>query len=240
MNDAAVNLVLLPGMHGSARLFPPLIDAFPETWTHRVIEMPLDALHTHDEWAAIIREQLPREEPFTIIAESFSGPTAVKIAADPPLNLQAIVLAGTFLSNPAAPIPAWLVRLLKPTLLLRPPKSLIRRYLLGRDSSPELISAVNQTVEEIPTATIAHRIITCCEVDVRETYQRLKIPVLALNALQERLISRSCAQEFRSLRPDAKVIDLEAPHLLLESAPREAVSAIAEFLATLNRAAPVT
>ncbi|QDT48420.1 Alpha/beta hydrolase family protein [Symmachiella dynata] len=234
MTESHENLLLLPGLHGVGSLFPPFISAMPPHWTTRTFEYPLDAVRSYEEWTAIIRETLPEREPFVLVAESFSGPIAVKIAATPPPNLRALVLTGTFLSNPVAPLPKWLVRVAKPLLKIAPvPRFILRRFLLSPDSSPQLVQGVFQAVDSLPKTTMVDRIVSTCMVDVREDYRRLTVPTLVLIGRRERLIRPRAVAEFNRLRPDVQIAEFDAPHLIVESKPQESVAAIAQFLQQL-------
>ena len=236
MTESRENLLLLPGLHGMGSLFPPFIAAMPPQWTLKIYEYPCDAVLSYDEWTIKVRDALPEREPLVIVAESFSGPIAVKIAAAPPPNLRAIVLTGTFLSNPVAPLPQWLVRTVKPLLRIAPvPRFLLRRFLLSPTSPPELVRGVYQAVDSLPKSTMAERIVSTCTVDVREEYRRLTVPTLVLIGRQERLIRRRAVAEFAHLRADVQVAEIDAPHLIVESAPQASVAAIADFLRRLPR-----
>ncbi|TWU09217.1 haloalkane dehalogenase [Symmachiella macrocystis] len=236
MTESHENLLLLPGLHGVGSLFPPFISAMPPHWTTRTFEYPLDAVRSYEDWTAKIRETLPEREPFVMVAESFSGPIAVKIAATPPPNLRALVLTGTFLSNPVSPLPKWLVRVAKPLLRIAPlPRLLLRRFLLSPDSPPELVQGVFQAVDLLPKTTMVDRIVSTSMVDVREDYRQLTVPTLVFVGLRERLIRPRAVAEFSRLRPDVQVVEIDAPHLIVESKPQESVAAIAQFLQQLPR-----
>jgi hypothetical protein len=53
-----------------------------------------------------------------------------------------------------------------------------------------------------------------------------------LQGTRDRLLGRR-QQELRNLLPRATVCELEGPHLLLQSRPRESADAIKEFLCTV-------
>ncbi|OEZ51603.1 hypothetical protein JAB1_07020 [Janthinobacterium sp. MP5059B] len=49
---------------------------------------------------AFVRERLPRDRPFVVLAESFSGPLGAALRAEPPPGMRALVLCSSFVRNP--------------------------------------------------------------------------------------------------------------------------------------------
>lgn len=77
-----VMLVLLPGMDGTGTLFDPLLAVLPKTCQIKVIKYPTDASLTYEELERYVIERLPiGRSPLIVIAESFSGPIALRLAA---------------------------------------------------------------------------------------------------------------------------------------------------------------
>jgi len=93
-------LVLLPGLDGTGKLFEPFIAMFSSKYTVQAIAYPEDMHDDYDMYIAFVKTQLPREEEYVLIAESFSGYIAYKIAVDKPKNLKQVVFVATFLTNP--------------------------------------------------------------------------------------------------------------------------------------------
>src|SRR5438552_16171249 len=97
------HLVLLPGLDGTGRLFDPLLEILPADFTASVVSWPTDQSLSFNQLESFVREALPADKPFAIVAESFSGPLAVMIAASSPHNLRALILSASFISNPLPP-----------------------------------------------------------------------------------------------------------------------------------------
>lgn len=124
-------LLLLPGLDGTGRLYDEFSAALPSQIDLRPLSYPADEALGYDELAERVRSELPTE-PWVLIGESFSGPLALKLAAERPAGLMGLVLVATFGRRPL-PIPAWLV----PTLAFRvtPPRWLIRRLMFDAAAS---------------------------------------------------------------------------------------------------------
>jgi pimeloyl-[acyl-carrier protein] methyl ester esterase len=78
-------LVLLPGLDGTGELFAPFIDELGEIRS-QVIAYPADRAMNYAEHESCARSQLPMDEDFVLLGESFSGPVSIAIAAAPPAN----------------------------------------------------------------------------------------------------------------------------------------------------------
>jgi pimeloyl-ACP methyl ester carboxylesterase len=92
-------LVLLPGLDGTGELFAPFVEALTGIDV-RVIAYPADRAMTYAEHEAFVRDKLPRDEDYFLLAESFSGPIGISIAASTPPRLRGLILCCSFASNP--------------------------------------------------------------------------------------------------------------------------------------------
>lgn len=125
-------LILLPGMDGTGELFQPFIRYLDEAVSVEVICYPRGKELAYAEVASHVRTMQPRTEPITLIAESFSGPIALRLMRHPSLNIQTLVLICSFASYPFGLLGAVLARLpWKALFAFRPPKFAIRWFLLG-------------------------------------------------------------------------------------------------------------
>jgi pimeloyl-[acyl-carrier protein] methyl ester esterase len=207
--------ILLPGLDGSAKLFAPFVAEAPAAFPVRTLPLPNDRPRTYRALATWAINQLP-PEPFALIAESFSGPLALLIAAQCP-QVTAIVLCASFVD---APLPRVLSHL--PQFLMKrlPPTTLVSWFLTGGDRS--LAEKVRTSVSEVDGEIIAHRIDSALQVDVTDELKRLSRPLFFIRAQQDGIIPRSASRRARELKPSANYIEIEAPHLLLQTRPKEA------------------
>ena len=98
---APIRLVLLPGMDGTGDLFEPLQEALDPRTRVDIVRYPGSGPQGYDELEPRIRAQLPADEPFVLLGESFSGPLAIAIAATPPPGLRGLILCCSFARAPA-------------------------------------------------------------------------------------------------------------------------------------------
>ena len=220
-----MRLVILPGMDGGGALLAPFVAALPPWIEAEVFEYPHELPLGYEALEARVRARLASSrEPVALVAESFSGPIAIRIAADPPAHLAAVVLVATFA---ALPFPAAARFAVTPLLFARPPpRAVLRRTLLSPASSDALVEGLRAAIERTAPAVMAHRIRAALEIDVRAELARVLLPVLVLEGRKDHLL-----RSLLRARHDLHAVTLDAPHLVLESAPEESAGAIAAFLA---------
>lgn len=221
-------LVLLPGMDGTGELFAPLIAAIGDEIEVQVIRYPTDRPLGYRELEAFTRERLPNKESFVLLAESFSGPIAISIAASTPPNLVGLVLCNTFARNPRPELAAFapLVGLLP---LKLPPMAVLGRYLLGSYATPALLAALSAALAQVSTAILRARIKALLKVDVTAKLPAIKVPLLYLLADQDKVVPKAAAELILEAIPSAKVVSFAAPHFLLQAAPAATVETLLRF-----------
>lgn len=220
--------LLLPGIHGSARLFAPLLAAAPRLDLD-VLSYPPDEPLGTDDLVRLVRERLPAG-PFLLVAESFSGPVAVKVAALRPPGLAGLVLAATYLH---APLPSLLrpaAALAVPAVLSLPlPSAFVRIFLAGTDAPDALVEEIRGATAEVSPEVMARRIADALAVDAREDLARVNAPILFLAPSRDRLVRTDAVDDVLAVKPDAEVVTLDSPHVVLQRCPQASLARIEEF-----------
>jgi pimeloyl-ACP methyl ester carboxylesterase len=179
-----------------------------------------------------VRPLLPRRR-FVLLAESFSGPIAIRLAAERPRGLAALVLAATFLHRPLDPLLHPVRGLVGARLFGLPmPAAAIRHFLAGPDAPDAVVAEVQRAVAAVSPEVLAHRSAEALRVDVRDALAGVDVPILFLAPTRDRLIRRDAYEDVLALRPDAEVAPIEAPHMVLQRCPHASLARIEEFLAT--------
>ncbi len=232
MARARLPTLLLPGLDGSGRLFAPLLAAAPRGFAPRVVPLPSDAPRSYDEYLAGLRRALPRRGSWALLAESFSGPLAVRLAAERPRGLTALVLVATFLHRPLQPWLAPLAPFVGQALFtfpLLPPA--IRLLLAGADAPDGVVAAIREATAAVPAAVLARRVREALAVDVRQALASTDLPVLYLGPTDDRLLRTDVEDDVLAARPDAATALLEGPHTLLQVRPQACLERLDPFLA---------
>lgn len=225
-------MVLLPGMDGSGDLFAGFIAALGAEVDTIVVSYPCAPALGYVGLTEYARTKLPRDRPFVLIGESFSGPVAIALAASKPPGLIALVLCCTFARNPRS-----LLAPLKPLVGMLPMWSsltpLIAPFLLGFDAPVVLRKALRGALDKVPPARLRLRLKEVMAVDYTGRAQAISVPVLYLQATRDWIVPASAARLLASLCADWRLVALTGPHLLLQSVPEQAASAITTFAAGL-------
>lgn len=222
-------LVLMPGMDGTADLFASLRAVLEPDWRCQVIAYPTDAAVPQSALVEAARASLP-SDPFVLVAESFSGPIAVALAAERPSGLRGVVLCASFLRSP---VRGWrrlvipLVRLAMRTL--RPPRLGVRLGLLDRGAPRALVDAVMAAIRRVDRRVMVDRLDAVMRVDVTAQAARVEVPVLYIRATRDRLVGADALEVARGAFADLEAVHLDGPHLILQRRPEEAADAIRGF-----------
>jgi pimeloyl-ACP methyl ester carboxylesterase len=223
-----MKLVLLPGLDGTGELFAPFLDALPGV-DAQVICYPTDREMTYLEHEAYVRERLPRDRPFVLLGESFSGPIAISIAASAPANLRGLILCCSFAANPL-PVFGPLSRLVAAFPAVRMPPRLFAPWLYGGHATKALRTAHAQAMSRVTAQTLRARVAAVLAVDYQTKLRDIGVPVLYLLATADRLVPKSALRAIERFRPDVQVVKFDAPHFLLQTRPKETMRRVAQFL----------
>ena len=226
-----LHLVLLPGMDGTGDLFAPLEETLAGRLPVHRMAYPTDQPMGYAQLAPWIRERLPAE-PFVLLGESFSGPLAIELAAHPPAQLRGVVLCCTFAQAPRrwlAPFQALASSALLMRWTYRAALAPMRWALLGRYATPSLNALLSNAVLQVQPAVLARRLHEVSNVDVLGRLRGIRVPALALNASDDRLIPRTCAQAMQQALPALQAVRLTGPHCLLQAAPAASAQALLDW-----------
>jgi pimeloyl-[acyl-carrier protein] methyl ester esterase len=223
--------ILLPGIDGSGRLFAPFLAAGPRALDPAPLSYPARGALGYDELAALVRPLLPRGS-FVLLAESFSGPLAVRLAAERPRGLSALILAASFLHRPLDPLLHPVRGLAGARLFGLPmPEAVVRHFMAGPDAPGPLVREVQRAVAAVPGEVLAHRSREALRVDAREALAAVAAPILFLAPTRDRLVRRDAHDDVLAVRPDAELAAVDGPHMILQRCPHACLAFIEEFLA---------
>ncbi|MDF3125518.1 hypothetical protein [Rheinheimera sp. 1928-s] len=223
-----MTIVVLPGLDGTGTLYQQLAQQLAPDFDLQVIAYPLDQLWGYSELLDYIRPQLP-QSPYLLLAESFSGPLGIMLAAEKPLHLKALVLCCTFGRNP---LPA--IKGLASAVDKLPWNELVHHWtalwLQGRYASPQLSALMGNALTMVPEPVIKHRAKQTLQVDVLAEFATLTLPLMYLQARHDRLIWAFNANTLKQLQPDMQLVRLDAPHFLLQAIPEQAAWQLKLFI----------
>jgi pimeloyl-ACP methyl ester carboxylesterase len=231
-----VRVVLLPGLHGTADLFAAFIAQCPPQFEPVVVEFPVDRVVDYEALAAEVRGQITGDGPLVLLGESFAGPLALRLAAERPAGLVAVVLVATFVRPPALRL--W--RFLPWTMIFywRMPIYVLRALLTGSREAAGVLQRTSRVLRGVCPAVLAGRVRSVLTVDARAWLRSCSVPILYLAGQEDRLVRRHCLDEILAQRPDVVHHFVPTPHFVLQLAPAEAWAAISDFVAAKCTTAP--
>jgi pimeloyl-ACP methyl ester carboxylesterase len=232
-----LSLVLLPGMDGTGLLFAPLLRALPAEVEPLAVAYPGDTPLPYSALAELVLEalaELPAGRDVVLLGESFSGPVALRVAATQPAGLRAVVLCASFAKKPVR-VPAWVARAVRPQLLRAAPFAVQAPVMLGAGAGDAAQTLLRGALARVSPEVLAFRVAELLRVDATEALRACPAPLLYLRATRDRLVSARSRDHLLEQRPDTKVVDIDGPHLLLQTQPAECWDAIWAFLDTTPR-----
>jgi pimeloyl-ACP methyl ester carboxylesterase len=226
-----MKLVLLPGMDGTGHslrsVVPYLADQGIEA---QALGYPGDQVMGYDRLEQWIRDRLPFDEPFWVGGESFSGPLAVRLAANPPPGLVGVTLIVSFVTNPIWPGFRTASKLVGALPFHGPPPFWFMRKLLMTGVSDREMQSFADEVREVRPEVMGHRVLEMNHVDVRAELKGAKVPVTYLRANQDRMVGHGALREVVRLRPGIRVQSIDGPHLVLLARPEAAARALSRLV----------
>ena len=228
--DSLPQILLLPGLHGTADLYQELTNHLSGEWKLVAPEYPRDAKAPYAQLLTMLEFLAPANAPFVLAAESYSTPLAIRFAATLPKNLKGVVLCAGFASSPVG---GWLRaagRLLSPILFRLPaPDFAIDHVLAGSNPPPWLRPAIRRIKTCVLPEVLSARLLEVLECDVREELRKVAVPILYLQAKDDRLVPASCLEEIVRVNPRVAVETIEGPHLLFQREPERTAGIVKEF-----------
>lgn len=231
---SAKRLVALPGMDGTGVLLEAFTDALGDRLPSRRVAYPREAW-SYAELERLVEEELAgdSEEGFILLAESFSGPIALRLAAKQTLGLRALVLAVTFAEAPPSP--------LLPIVTKIPSELMMMEYvpcwaacgvMLNTDSPEGARDRFCQVIKEVSPQAVSRRLE---EVRRLEPPARpIDVPALYIQANNDRILPRSALDGVRRALPQLEVFRLPGPHLVLSASPDRCAERVLEFARSLS------
>lgn len=110
------------------------------------------------------------------------------------------------------------------------PASATASLLFGRFSTGVLRAALARPLAQVSPSVLRKRLGAVLSADASVKLAAIHVPLLYLRASRDWLVPPSASALVVRLRPQAQVVEIEAPHCLLQAAPIEAAGVVAAFL----------
>lgn len=224
----------MPGLDGTGELFELFRAELPEDLEVVVVRYPQDRPRNYAELRPAVIEACEGASAVVLFAESFSSPLAIEIAASGLNSLSGLILCAGFAGPPVHGVVGSVIRNIPEGVLrLTPPEWVIRHYLVGLNAPAALTQRVIRTIAGVPPEILRHRLNEVLRYSVMESVARVKVPMLYIQANEDRLVRSKAFEEIAST--NSKVIQqlVNGPHLLAQANPSEVAAVVLNFLHTL-------
>ena len=227
MNWTDTTLVMLPGLDGTANLYSKVLELDWNGMPATALALPNEGPQDYDALAKAIIPTLPQGD-VVLLAESFSTPLAILIAASEGSRVKALVMVAGFCSSPQPSGLGWLPLL--PLFSLTPPAFLLKQVLADENSPPDLLDSLARSIRQTPAATLAERARVVLALRESDCPDLRGVPMLLLQARQDRVIPWDAQSQLERHFPDATCHWINGPHLLLQTRTQECRDAVVGFL----------
>jgi pimeloyl-ACP methyl ester carboxylesterase len=228
-------MVLLPGMDGTGELFSEFMRMVPEPKHIDVLCYPTDASLSFSQLLRVVEAFVPATEHFVLLAESFSTPLAIQFAATNPPNLKGLILGAGFVTSPIRGLRISFLSLIAPLAFWLPlPKIAVSHFLVGPNAPDSLHAAIRAATQSVEPKILTARLRQVLTVDARFALGKVCVPILYIQATQDRLVGPSCLDEIAKIKPQIEVAQIEGPHLIIQREPQRCADVVTRFLDKLQ------
>jgi pimeloyl-[acyl-carrier protein] methyl ester esterase len=220
-------------MDGTGAFFDEFVSHLELDFQIVVVSYPLDQPLDYRGLTEFARNYLPQTGPFILLGESFSGPIAMALAAQRPAGLIGLVLCCTFARNPR-PFLGKFKNLLPVLPSFNRFSGFSAALLLGKFATPPLRLKLRETLKLVSEDALKMRMRSVTEIDRSSDMKKIDVPVLLLEATEDRVVPVSASIYLAGLLPFAQIVKIPGPHMLLQTRSSEAAILIKEFVERLQ------
>lgn len=220
MISAKPPFLYIPGLDGTGRLIEwqkPLYGHY-----HVIaLAYPQDRKTTYRELADAALEKLTSAAPdrkAVVLAESFGGGVAIRLALQHPERIERLILVNTFARFPGrlfartGALFSWLL----PPWPTGPLLKIVRGPMLfGRDLPASEKRKFWEAVKDVPMSAMGRRIRMLAQLDYRSELQKIEVPTLVVVSPQDKMVHPKASRELAALIPSAHLIEIPTGHASL-------------------------
>lgn len=210
----------MPGLDGTGKLYAPLVPYLEPHFALTFVTYP--DLDSFEDYILCAQNQLPAEPDFSLLAESFSGPVAMSLMVQQPGEIGPSILASTFARSPLATLTRMASSVPGHIFSIGALNDFCMDvYASDEEDNSETQPLPLNVTEQIDGALLKHRISVFSRIDVSALLPNIQTPILHLHGRRDRIVSENDAQMIENNLPNVERVDIDAPHLLLQTQPQQ-------------------
>lgn len=222
-------LVMMPGLDGTGKLFAPIVPILDAQFDLVFVTYP--DLDSFQDYIDIARSQLPAEPGYSLLAESFSGPVAMALLAQLGDQIGPSVLAATFARSPLAMLTRMSGKIPEQPFSI----GTLNEFCLDIEAAEDEDFSETQPLplnvtEVLDGVALKHRISVFSRIDVSAMLPQIRAPILYLRAKRDGILSEIDAHILQQNLPGVRRVDIDGPHLLLQTRPQQCADLIIRHL----------
>ncbi len=224
-----MKVVLLPGMDGGS-LSESFLKHLPDYIEPYLVQYPNEGDQSYERLTSQALSLMPEKEEFVLIAESFSGPIAVRIANAKLENLKGIIFVASFVNAPLK-LPQRFSKIIKLPLVRS--KLFLRGgqfFTFGRWTTSALNDQLYDAVNQSQPNVIQSRINSILALDDTVRFIEISCPIGYIRPTRDKLISKKLLNKMHGLKPEMLIEKVEGPHFILQTKPVECANAISKII----------
>jgi pimeloyl-ACP methyl ester carboxylesterase len=221
-------LVVLPGLDGTDVFLRPLLASLPSTIRPVVVSYPDSGAATYEDLLTLVRQTVADMPEFYILAFSFAGPLAIKLAAAEPSRVLGVLLAASFLRLPKRHLTSFELAAVGPVLFILRTIRRLPIWLFRRADDP-LRVAKAEIWSRVSARALAGRVRALMRADVRTLARSCAHDLLCVSFEDDRVVSRDCANEIIDCVPQARLVSLPGHHFAMFADPGPLASEVVSF-----------
>ena len=219
----------MPGLDGTGKLFAPIIPLLEPHFDLTIVTYP--DLDSFSDYVQCAQNMLPSTPGFSLLAESFSGPVAMALMVQQPEEIGPSVLCSSFARSPLAT----LTRMANSVPANIFSIGALSEFCMDVYASEEEDNSETQPLplnvtEQLDGALLKHKISVFSRIDVSALLPNIQTPILQLHGLRDRIVSENDAEMIQTNLSNVDRVDIDAPHLLLQTRPQQCSELILKHL----------